>query len=36
MAVRNIELQSLRQNVETVLGPAVVRILLSAYATARD
>ena len=36
MTVKNIELQSLRQNVETVLGPAVVRILRSAYASARD
>ena len=36
MAIRNIELQSLRQSVETALGPAVVRILLSAYASARE
>ena len=36
MTVVNIELQSLRQSVETSLGPAVVRILRSAYASARD
>ena len=36
MTVQNIGLQSLRQSVETVLGPAVVRILRSAYASARD
>ena len=36
MTIENIGLQSLRQGVETYLGPAVVSTLRGAYASARD